>query len=861
MSAMDAIKVLLNISCICALGSVLYIVLMLIRFLRRKKEYVPMGARSGLLKITGLLLVAVWCLRFAVGQYEILQYNEKYTSPTDNAVQVEEPAETSDKPLTRGEEGFNSLVHAFQTFSMDEDYTYYIHAGKAMVADMYNTDPDTAQRAAEAYGMYASVLNVAAPVIGGAVLLDILRSLFPGIILWLSYLNFLRDKYYFSALNEKTLVLVESILEENRKKIFRPVLIIMDSSADSPDNNGSELADKARYMGALCIRGDIVHIHKNVWGKRKLFLIQEAEAENVQTLVELSSTMKARYLKNTEIFYFTADDTHTYVWNTVQKNFVEKRDSALLYRPFGKLLKWVEKKYEQYEKAEKKQGEETDETTAEKQYENPWEPLQKKLREYADICLPTVLAVNNYRNLVANLLTDLPLFEPIVHVYTENRKKNAETVLNLTILGTGLIGTEMFLAAYWCGQILGCRLHITIISKETEEAFRQRINYINPDIFRSMEAGNDILQVYSSDAYAPGGKREPAPVYCTMSYKCTDIKTKDFLKLFDNDQDIGNTHYFFVALGSDDENIGTAGKLRELIGRQHLSDGTDLKTVIAYVVYKTDLCTALNNKQLLSYAGTGNDICMRAVGSLHDMYSMKNISMKATDAMARKMEVAYNSVSAAKDRREQSRQQMKDEYTYWSNMTRAVHFRYKMFSAGVWKKSVFDGDEAYGEYPKTIFREYEARIKGQNEDCRRIQHDLAWLEHRRWNAFLRSRGFRYPACTAAVFLQKFGAQKNLELKLHLCLVECDRQGMRAEYRTDGTFCPSKLLELLTDEAFAALEPDLLDEVTREIFRAENVDFKPDYKIYDYPIEDLVKEDDQKDKKPLFCRKAKKEKEQ
>ena len=61
--------------------------------------------------------------------------------------------------LTVGESLFDSMIHALQTFSMDEDYTNYTVAGKVLL--------ETAGLSvwANVYGFVISVLNVCAPVL------------------------------------------------------------------------------------------------------------------------------------------------------------------------------------------------------------------------------------------------------------------------------------------------------------------------------------------------------------------------------------------------------------------------------------------------------------------------------------------------------------------------------------------------------------------------------------------------------------------------------------------------------------------------------------------------------------------------
>ena len=77
-------------------------------FVRKKEEVTRALAKS-----LGLLFVSIFCVRLAVGLYL-----------ADGAL-VKEP-----NGLNLFETALDSAVHSLQTFSMDEDYTDYLFAGR-----------------------------------------------------------------------------------------------------------------------------------------------------------------------------------------------------------------------------------------------------------------------------------------------------------------------------------------------------------------------------------------------------------------------------------------------------------------------------------------------------------------------------------------------------------------------------------------------------------------------------------------------------------------------------------------------------------------------------------------------------------
>ncbi len=97
-------------------------------------------------------------------------------------------------------------------------------------------------------------------------------------------------------------------------------------------------------------------------------MIDEAENNNIFTLVELSNRLKGRQLKNTETYHFFTNVLHNYAEKEVRENFSTSSKGDQLI----------------------------------------------------------ILAVNGYRNLEINLLKDIPLFEPIVHKYNRNCNREEE---------------------------------------------------------------------------------------------------------------------------------------------------------------------------------------------------------------------------------------------------------------------------------------------------------------------------------------------------------------------------------------------------------------------------------------------------
>ena len=670
----------------------------------------------------------------------------------------------SSRYLTWFEEIFNSIAHTLQSFSMDEDYTEYVLSGKKMMAAVAGAGSPWIT----AYGVYNSVLNVTAIIAGGAILFELLASIFPRVRLRMSYMAFWREKYYFSELNEASVALAQSISNVKFRFFKRPIIVFTDVYIDEESENGSELLLEAKQLNAICVRDDLAHVQKNAWGKRTFFLIDRAEAGNLQTFVDLSNERNYKYLNQAEIFLFTNDDAYIQVEQRVR------------------------------------------------------DKLKGKIAE-----LPTFIPVQSYRNLITNLLTDIPLYEPLIG---KEADADGNQTLTVTILGKGAIGKEMFLNTYWMGQMLNCDLKIRILSQETEETFWGEMDYLNPEIKRSTNPDDPILEY--------NRKGEKAKVYCQVEYVQCDVKSTRFISyLTDPKKNILDTDYFLVSLGSDEVNISVAETLRKYVGKHHIHTQKPGNTVIAYVVYDSELAQILNQKKAYSFVGGKADIYMEAIGSLHTVYSAENIFMTEHAKGAENAHKAYLAVQNREARAKVHKTRMEDDYKHWANLARAMHKNYKVYSMGYIRESIFDYPNALDKHQEKTKEAYKNCCDqvSENEKKGTQQHlmdQMAWLEHRRWNAFTRIKGFQgtkdYKLYTDPAEKDSY---KQMDLKLHPCLVECDQKGMRPVIAFVKKGCD---LSRIPREELDEL--DLLDEVSLYLKREGFA--KKDVKAYDYPSESL-----------------------
>ena len=56
-----------------------------------------------------------------------------------------------------------------------------------------------------------------------------------------------------------------------------------------------------------------------------------------------------------------------------------------------------------------------------------------------------------------------------------------------------------------------------------------------------------------------------------------------------------------MSLGTDEDNISVANTVRRYIGQYHINVNKPIKTVIAYVVYDSELSKTLNRKKFYNF--------------------------------------------------------------------------------------------------------------------------------------------------------------------------------------------------------------------------------------------------------------------
>ena len=681
----------------------------------------------------------------------------------------------ANQELNTVEAVFDSLVHALQTFSLDADYTKYTAEGKDFFVQ--NGFPVFAG----AYGILVSILHVLALILGGALILDILSRSFS--MIWLFFKPFCH-KFVFSELNEESVTLAEDIVRDKnyesilppKYKFGRKALIFTDAYRDDESEKNSELFNRAKAIGAICIKKDLLHLSLRKSKSVDYFLIDKNSGANLSALASLLDSEKKqpwpkRRIKEKEepcvrIFTFLQDDS-------------ECSMAATIYRG---------SKYAGYVMAR---------------------------------------SIRDYMNASLNLLYDVPLFLPLLP--KDGRCKR----LTLTILGGGHIAEEVFKAAFWCGQMIDVKLKINVVASNAD-LFKQRIENKCPELMESCKAGSEILRVFPErNVY-----NEP---YCeSLDF----IRIDDVHYLSGLGKDIlKETDYYVIALGDDGRNIEIANMLKEQLIKEGLQRNRKENPVIALAVYDGELAKSIEVLEPeKDQDAPGCAPYMIPFATRENRFSCKNVFMAEIRESAVESGMLYDNAKAKQSR--------KDEYTDWANLAKELHVSYKLYGIDSIEKVSLDGNplEAEKEKEQVSYGRYIyikekintlAEIIGRDEKKETQEtieeKKLAWIEHRRWNAFMRTQGFSCPGkeqyeayyaqhlknaekCSLEEEKESWiGMHKSIELHLHPCMVEGNLEqstGIELEKKSFSEFndCLDKQTEDSYKKEKAAREKLKMDKI-------------------------------------------------
>ncbi len=277
---------------------------------------------------------------------------------------------------------------------------------------------------------------------------------------------------------------------------------------------------------------------------------------------------------------------------------------------------------------------------------------------------------------------------------------NGEKKISAVIVGLGGHGTEMLKALSWYCQMDGYHVEMDVF--DVDEKAEDKFKALAPELMS--EKYNGVIVPEEAE-------------YTIRIHSGFDVTTKSFA---DEISKLTDATFAFVSLGSDEMNIRTAVDLRMQFERMRI------KPVIQAVVYNTEERIALTG--ITNYRGQAYDIDF--IGDISSSYSeavLMNSELEA-EALFRHMKWG------------EEEEFWQYEYNYNSSVASALHMKARIACGipGADKK----GEDLTDEEKLIIEK----------------------LEHRRWNAYMRSEGYIYSGSSEKISRNDLG-------KLHHNLVD------------------------------------------------------------------------------------------
>ncbi len=255
--------------------------------------------------------------------------------------------------------------------------------------------------------------------------------------------------------------------------------------------------------------------------------------------------------------------------------------------------------------------------------------------------------------------------------------------ISAVIVGLGSHGTAMLKALSWYCQMDG--YHVEIDAFDADEKAEDRFRAQAPELMSEKYNGVVI----------PGEAE-----YTIRIHSGCDVETESFANEI---YKLKDATFAFVSLGSDELNVRTAVNLRMLFERMKI------RPVIQAVVYGSDEKAALTGVK--NYRGQEYGIDF--IGDIESSYSEAVIINSQLEDYARKIHMKWG----------KEEEFWQYEYNYNSSIASAMHLRAR----------VERGIPGAGKKEEELTDAERAAIEA--------------LEHRRWNAYMRSEGYVYSGST------------------------------------------------------------------------------------------------------------------
>lgn len=271
------------------------------------------------------------------------------------------------------------------------------------------------------------------------------------------------------------------------------------------------------------------------------------------------------------------------------------------------------------------------------------------------------------------------LFDEGNQIFESACPVNGKKEINAVVVGLGKYGTELLKALTWFSQMDGYSIDIHAFDKD--ELAEEKFAALCPELMSEKYNGVSI----------PGESE-----YSIHIHSGVDVRTKSFA---DHMAALSKTTFVFVCLGDDADNINQSANIRMLCARAGCSP------IIKTIVYGVEEKDALSGTE--NYRGQAYGI--EAIGDFESTYSEEILIGSELEKLALERHLKWG----------QEEEFWQYEYNYRSSMASAIH-RKARIACGI---------------PGADKKDTELTVEERD--------NIEILEHKRWNAYMRSEGYVY----------------------------------------------------------------------------------------------------------------------
>ena len=493
-------------------------------------------------------------------------------------------------------------------------------------------------------------------------------------------LSVAREVHIFSELNERSLALAGSILAEERRRhpILSRAMIVFTDVVTKQEEAHYELASEAERMGAILFCKDMESIRFRLPLSRRRFNFYLIEENESEKLRHAAAVMRDYDKRGVMLYVFSS--------STESELMLSTRNLRML----------------------------------------------------------KVVRVNDIQSLVYH---NLDLYG--MRLFRNARRYN-ENEISAVIVGLGQYGREMLKALTWYAQVPGFRLKIHVFEEDGDA--EERLRRACPELLTR------------------SGVREEGESYYEITiHPKTNAAGAGFL---DELSAIGRVTYVFVSLGEDEKNIDTALAIRAHLERCEPAFHPDVETV----VYDSSVATALGVTWHEPPSGTDEPDGVRIkkkacrihmIGDLASFYSVETVLDSALVEAGLRVHLRYSagdpSLVRALDRAEQyagekeralgraeRRRMKKEERALRRDTAGTLAALEREYGSSFWMQEYNYRSSIAKALAERLRRKFlrEGYItlpgidKPWGERTEEEKLAIGSFEHIRWNAYMRTEGYR-----------------------------------------------------------------------------------------------------------------------